>query len=219
MLCTNGIKYCDFCGRETTECGPLSANINANGKLHICLDCAVNALMMFLGRESKKIPRGTVYVCNGPFRCEHRACGSCKHASLKELTGSQEQPLETLATLRISEVGIFPDGLTLFLPENREDFWLYLGEVIGWGRFCNEFRMRGETPEGRDGIYPFVLTSTQPVNTQFPIPRFVSRFQSLLPRAYFEVPIVVRSSDLGKLLGLPPLKQPKNPDSPDEVSQ
>lgn len=217
MLCTNDIKCCDFCGRETTECGPLSAN--ADSKLHICSDCTVKALMAFLGRESKKILRGTVYECHAPFRCEHRTCGSCKYATLKEQTGSQEQPLETLATLRISEVGIFPDGLTLFLPENREDFWLYLGDVIGWGRFCNEFRMRGETPEGRDGIYPFVLTSIDRLDAEISMPRLVSRIRPIAPREYFELPIVVNSSDLGELLGLPPLKQPKNPESAGGVSQ
>lgn len=165
----------------------------------------------------ERMRHGPVYECKGPFLCELGNCGACKFATRKDQTGAEPASMETLATLRISEVGIFPEGLVLFLPEDREDFWLYLGGIIGWGRFANSFRLRGEFPEWKEGPIGFILTELRPASAEHPAPQFVSRFRIARPRAFFEAPIVVRSFDLEKL------RHPSSPErqaetsSPDEV--
>ena len=219
MISPTGNIYCDFCGRERAECGPVTANNGMGGRCHICADCALRSIASRLGKteEPKPMRHGIVYECKGPFICELRNCGACDFATRKDQTGAEPAYMETLATLRISEVGIFPEGLVLFLPEDREDFWLYLGGIIGWGYFVNSFRLRGENPEWREGPIGFILTELRPASAEHPAPQFVSRFLIARPRAFFEAPIVVRSFDLEKLRHPSSPKRQAETGSPDEV--
>lgn len=103
---------------------------------------------------------------------------------------------ETVSSLRISSVSICPHGFFLTLPEDRDDFWLYLGGILGWGLFVNSDKLQGDSSEWREGGIPFTLVTLNPANSAFPPPRSVSRFLPVPPREYFEMPIVVHSSSL-----------------------
>ena len=53
MISPTGNIYCDFCGRERAECGPVTANNGMGGRCHICADCALRSIASRLAEIGK----------------------------------------------------------------------------------------------------------------------------------------------------------------------
>ena len=82
MISPTGNIYCDFCGREQAECGPVTANDGMDGRCHICVDCALRGIASRLGKTEKTLPQHPQSE-DCPYRKEencathHHSCQIC----------------------------------------------------------------------------------------------------------------------------------------------
>lgn len=80
--------------------------------------------------------------------------------------------MDDISGIKLNSLTFFWDGIYLWLDEDREDFWVYLGKDAGWGRFTNwDRRHRIQCALGRPP-FPFELVEIRPANELSPHPQF-----------------------------------------------
>lgn len=85
MISPTGNIYCDFCGREQAECGPVTANDGMGGHCHICTDCALRSIASRLGKTEKTLlqhPQSEDCPYREARKCEahNHPCNICLYA-------------------------------------------------------------------------------------------------------------------------------------------
>lgn len=95
MISPTGNIYCDFCGREQAECGPVTANDGMDGRCHAsavatqeAMDEDSNVLHGRTAHESTVAIRKPAGAGNG-----YRICADCALRSIASRLGKTEKTL------------------------------------------------------------------------------------------------------------------------------
>lgn len=109
-----------------------------------------------------------------------------------------------------------PEGVLFSLREDREDFWLFLGRNVGWGRFTNADRFENAKEVFRTDDFIFILAEILPPDAEQPHPQLCPwralepplKGAELFEQGYF-VPAGQESSAVSRRKSIPPSSHPE----------